>query len=456
MDSECVSCGACVQACPTATLMEKSVVRHGQPDRSVITTCAYCGVGCSFKAEMQGDRGGAHGALEGRRANEGHSCVKGRFAWGYATHRDRMTKPMIRERVTDAWREVSWDEAIAYTAEKFRGLQERYGQGSIGGITSSRCTNEEVYAVQKMIRAAFGNNNVDTCARVCHSPTGYGLKQTFGTSAGTQDFKSVAKADVILLIGANPTDGHPVFASRLKKRLRQGARLLVVDPRRIDLVRSAHVEAAAHLPLRPGSNVAMINALAHVIVTEGLVDRDFVAERCESEDFARWERFIGEPRHAPEAIEAITGVPADLVRKAARLYGEAKNGAIYYGLGVTEHSQGSTMVMAMANLAMATGNIGREGVGINPLRGQNNVQGSCDMGSFPHEFSGYRHVSDQAARRIFEEGVGTDPRGGTGPAHSQYVRRRDRRKLQGSVRPGRRHRPIRPQHPPCQRRLGSP
>jgi formate dehydrogenase major subunit len=402
MSSECVSCGACVQACPTATLMEKSVIALGQPEHSVVTTCAYCGVGCSFKAEMQGDRVIRMVPLKDGGANEGHSCVKGRFAWGYATHKDRITKPMIRQRETDPWREVSWDEAIAHTAAHFLDIRRRHGRGAIGGITSSRCTNEEVYAVQKMIRAAFGNNNVDTCARVCHSPTGYGLKQTFGTSAGTQDFKSVAKADVILLIGANPTDGHPVFASRLKRRLRQGAKLLVVDPRRIDLVRSAHVAAAAHLPLRPGTNVAMINALAHVVVTEGLVDRAFVAERCATEDFARWEEFIADVRHSPESLEPITGVPAADVRSAARLFAEAPNGAIYYGLGVTEHSQGSTMVMAMANLAMVTGNIGRDGVGVNPLRGQNNVQGSCDMGSFPHEFSGYRHVSDEAVRHLFE------------------------------------------------------
>lgn len=406
MTSDCVSCGACVQACPTATLMEKSVIAHGQPEHSVVTTCAYCGVGCSFKAEMQGDRVIRMVPLKDGGANEGHSCVKGRFAWGYATHKDRMTKPMIRERVTDPWREVSWDEAIAYTAQQFIDIRWRHGRGAIGGITSSRCTNEEVYALQKMIRTAFGNNNVDTCARVCHSPTGYGLKQTFGTSAGTQDFKSVARADVILLIGANPTDGHPVFASRLKRRLRQGAKLVVIDPRRIDLVRGPHVRAAAHLPLRPGTNVALINALAHVIVSENLVDRQFVRDRCESADFARWESFIADSRHAPEAVASITGVAAADVRQAARLYALAPNGAIYYGLGVTEHSQGSTMVMAMANLAMATGNIGRDGVGVNPLRGQNNVQGSCDMGSFPHEFSGYRHVSDDAARQIFEAAWG--------------------------------------------------
>lgn len=408
LSSECVSCGACVQACPTATLVEKSVVAMGQPEHSKVTTCAYCGVGCSFKAEMQGDRLVRMVPYKDGKANEGHSCVKGRFAYGYASHKDRITSPMIREKITDPWREVSWDEAIAHAASEIKRIQAKYGRESVGAITSSRCTNEEVFLVQKLVRAGFGNNNVDTCARVCHSPTGYGLSKTFGTSAGTQTFKSVEKADVVLLIGANPTDGHPVFASRLKKRLRQGAKLIVGDPRRIDLVDSPHIKAAHHLQLRPGTNVALINALAHVIVTEGLVDEAFVRERCDLVDFEAWARLMAAEHNSPEAMEAHTGVPAAEVRAAARLYATARNAAIYYGLGVTEHSQGSTMVMGMANLAMATGNIGREGVGVNPLRGQNNVQGSCDMGSFPHEFSGYRHVSDDATRQMFEAmwGVG--------------------------------------------------
>ena len=400
--SECVSCGACVAACPTAALMEQSVIQMGQPQRSVTTTCAYCGVGCSLNAELQGEkvvrmvpdmRGGA---------NRGHACVKGRFAWGYATHADRITTPMIRKSIRDPWQVVSWEEAINHAAAEFKRLQGQYGAESIGSITSSRCTNEETYLVQKLTRAAFGVNNVDTCARVCHSPTGYGLKQTLGESAGTQDFDSVMEADVVLVIGANPTDGHPVFGSRLKQRLRQGAKLIVADPRSIDLVDTPHVRAAHHLKLLPGTNVALVNALAHVIVGEGLVDEAFVAARCEPEAFAKWRAFIADPRHSPEATEAVTGVPADEVRAAARLYATGGNGAIYYGLGVTEHSQGSTMVMGIANLAMATGNIGRPGVGVNPLRGQNNVQGSCDMGSFPHEFPGYRHVSDPATRSLFE------------------------------------------------------
>ena len=401
-DSECVSCGACVQACPTATLIEKSVIEIGQPEHSVVTTCAYCGVGCSFKAEMRGNEVVRMVPYKDGKANHGHSCVKGRFAWGYTTHRDRILNPMIRERTSDPWREVSWEEAIGRVASEFRRIQEKYGRDAVGGITSSRCTNEETYLVQKLIRAGFGNNNVDTCARVCHSPTGYGLKETFGTSAGTQDFDSVAAADVILVIGANPTDAHPVFASQMKRRLRAGAKLIVIDPRRIDLIRSPHIKAAHHLQLRPGTNVAMISALAHVIVTEGLADEAFIRERCDWSEFQDWAGFIAEPRNSPEAVAAITGVPAETIRAAARLYATGGNAAIYYGLGVTEHSQGTTMVMGMANLAMATGNIGRNGVGVNPLRGQNNVQGACDMGSFPHELAGYRHISDDATRAMFE------------------------------------------------------
>jgi len=407
LESECVSCGACVEACPTASLTEKSLQHLGQPERAVTTTCAYCGVGCSFKVEVKGE-GKATEVVRmapnrDGHANLGHACVKGRFAFGYATHKDRIVKPMVRARITDPWREVSWDEAISHAASEFRRIQRDHGRFSIGGITSSRCTNEETFLVQKLVRAAFGNNNVDTCARVCHSPTGYGLKNTIGESAGTQAFTSIMKSDVIMVIGANPTDAHPVFASMLKRRVRQGARLIVIDPRAIGVVRSPHVEADHHLQLRPGTNVAVINALAHVVVTEGLVKTGFVAERCEPEAFARWSAFVREPRNSPESTQELTGVPAETVRQAARLFASVPNAAIYYGLGVTEHSQGTTMVMGIANLAMATGNLGREGVGLNPLRGQNNVQGSCDMGSFPHEFSGYRHVSDDATRSLFEK-----------------------------------------------------
>ncbi|MCL6252044.1 formate dehydrogenase subunit alpha [Altererythrobacter sp. KTW20L] len=406
LSSECVSCGACVQACPTATLQEKSVKAIGKPERAVVTTCAYCGVGCTFRAEMRGEQVVRMVPWKDGKANHGHSCVKGRFAWGYANHADRITKPMIRESIDQPWREVSWEEAIGFTATRIKAIKAEHGARALGGITSSRCTNEDVFLVQKLIRAGFGANNVDTCARVCHSPTGFGLSTTFGTSAGTQDFDSVEDSDVILVIGANPTDGHPVFASRMKKRLRAGAKLIVIDPRRIDLVRSPHIEAAHHLPLQPGTNVAVLTSMAHVIVTEGLADEAFVKERCDWDEFQDWARFVSDERHSPEFLESVTRVPAKELRAAARLFATGGNGAIYYGLGVTEHSQGSSTVMAIANLAMATGNIGRRGVGVNPLRGQNNVQGACDMGSFPHELSGYRHISDGATRKLFEDDWG--------------------------------------------------
>ena len=414
LSSECVSCGACVQACPTATLQEKAVKEIGKPERAVVTTCAYCGVGCTFRAEMKGEHLVRMVPWKDGKANRGHSCVKGRFAWGYANHQDRITKPMIRESVDQPWREVGWEEALSYTADKINSIKAQYGARALGGITSSRCTNEEVWLVQKLVRSGFGSNNVDTCARVCHSPTGYGLSKTFGTSAGTQDFDSVMDADVVMVIGANPTDGHPVFASRLKRRLRQGAKLIVIDPRRIDLVRSPHIDAAHHLALQPGTNVAVLTALAHVIVTEGLAAEDFIRERCDWDEYQDWAAFVSQDRHSPEALEPVTRVPAAELRAAARLYATGGNGAIYYGLGVTEHSQGSSTVMSIANLAMVTGNIGRRGVGVNPLRGQNNVQGSCDMGSFPHELPGYRHISGEAVRESFEAdwGVQLDPEPG--------------------------------------------
>jgi len=408
LESECVSCGACVQACPTATLSEKSLIELGQPEHAVVTTCAYCGVGCGFKAEMKGEQVVRMVPWKDGKANRGHSCVKGRFAWSYATHKDRITKPMIRASIHEPWREVSWDEALHHAASEIKRIQGTYGRNAVGGLTSSRCTNEETYLVQKLVRAAFGTNNVDTCARVCHSPTGYGLKVTLGESAGTQTFDSVMHTDVVIVIGANPSAAHPVFASRLKKRLRQGAKLIVIDPRQTELVASPHIKADYHLPLRPGTNTAMLTALAHVIATENLIDETFVARRCETRAFEQWREFVSRPENSPEAMQGVTGVAAQDIRGAARLFATHGNGAIYYGLGVTEHSQGSTTVMAIANLAMATGNIGREGVGVNPLRGQNNVQGSCDMGSFPHELPGYRHVSNDEVRQQFERAWGVD------------------------------------------------
>ena len=400
--SDCVSCGACVQACPTATLSENSLIEIGTPERSVVTTCAYCGVGCQFKAEMRGDELVRMVPYKNGKANRGHSCVKGRFAYGYASHQDRILNPMIRDSINDPWKEVSWAEAMEFAANRMKGIISKYGQKSVGVITSSRCTNEETYLVQKLTRGVFLNNNTDTCARVCHSPTGYGLGQTLGTSAGTQDFDSVEQVEVAVVIGANPASGHPVFASRLKKAIRKGAKLIVIDPRRTEMVDSPHIKAAHHLALTPGTNVAIVTALAHVIVTEKLYNEAFIRERCDWDEFQDYAEFVSQPHNSPEAVAVLTGGKADEVRAAARLYATGGNGAIYYGLGVTEHSQGSTTVIGIANLAMMTGNVGRPGVGVNPLRGQNIVQGSCDMGSFPHELPGYRHVKNDDVRAIYE------------------------------------------------------
>ena len=453
LDSECVSCGACVQACPTATLTEKSVIEIGKPEHSVVTTCAYCGVGCAFKAEMRGEEVVRMVPYKDGKANRGHSCVKGRFAWGYATHKDRILKPMIRDKITDPWREVSWDEAIAYAASEFKRIQAKYGKRSVGGITSSRCTNEETFLVQKLVRAGFGNNNVDTCARVCHSPTGYGLKTTFGTSAGTQDFDSVEHTDVIIVIGANPTDGHPVFASRMKKRLREGAKLIVIDPRRIDLVRTPHVEADYHLPLQPGTNVAVLTSLAHVIVTEGLVNEKFVRERCDWDEFQDWAAFVSEPRNSPEEVEKLSGVPAETIRGAARLYATGGNGAIYYGLGVTEHSQGSTTVMAIANLAMATGNIGRARRRREPAARPEQRAGLLRHGLVPARALRLSpHLRRRDPRHV-RGAVGRAARRRAGPAHPEHAGCRGRRLVQGPLHPGRGHPAVRPEH---QARRGRP
>ena len=408
MESECVSCGACVQACPTATLIEKTVEEHGVPDRSETTTCAYCGVGCSFNAEMKGEEVIRMVPNKDGGANHGHSCVKGRFAWGYATHKDRITTPMIRKSINDPWQEVTMEEAVNYAATEIKRIQKTYGRTSVGGITSSRCTNEETYVVQKLVRAAFGNNNVDTCARVCHSPTGYGLKSTLGESSGTQDFDSIRETDVAVIIGANPTDGHPVFASHMKRRLRDGMKLIVIDPREIDILHTVHGNGGIHLQLKPGTNVAMMTSLAHVIVTEGLCQEQYITDRCELDSYEMWKEFVSKKENSPEVLGLETGVDAELIREAARLYAQQGNSAIYYGLGVTEHSQGTTTVMGIANLAMATGNLGKNGAGVNPLRGQNNVQGACDMGSFPHEFPGYRHVSEQSTRELFSNHWGVE------------------------------------------------
>ena len=452
LESECVSCGACVQACPTATLNEKTVIEIGKPEHSVVTTCAYCGVGCAFKAEMRGDEVVRMVPYKDGKANRGHSCVKGRFAWGYATHKDRILKPMIRAKITDPWREVSWDEAIGYAASEFKRIQAKYGPASVGGITSSRCTNEETFLVQKLVRAAFGNNNVDTCARVCHSPTGYGLKTTFGTSAGTQDFDSVEQADVIMVIGANPTDGHPVFASRMKKRLREGAKLIVIDPRRIDLVRTPHVEADYHLPLQPGTNVAVITALAHVIVTEGLVNENFVRERCDWDEFQDWAEFVADQRHSPEAVEKLTGVPAraDPRRRAALCHRRQRRDLLrprrHRAQPGLDHGDGDRQSRHGDRQYRPRGRR-RE-----PAARPEQRAGLLRHGLVPARVVRLSPRLRRRDARHVRGAVGRPARRGAGPAHSQHARRRARRLVQGPLHPGRGHPPVRSRTPSTWRR----
>lgn len=373
-----------------------------KPDSSTITTCAYCGVGCGFKAETRAGRIVRMIPWKEGKANHGHSCVKGRFAFDYFDHPDRVKTPLVRDSIDEPWREASWEEAIERAARGLRGVQEKYGRKAIGAVSSSRCTNEEIFLVQKLARAVFGNNNIDNCARICHSPTQFGMSATVGWGAASQHFDSILQADVIMVVGANPTEGHPVFGSMLKRRVREGAKLIVIDPRRTETVRSPHVEAAVHLPLRPGTNVLVLNSLAHVVVTEGLYDEAFIRARCEWEEFEYWRELVSEERYSPEVAGPQAGIDPAAIREAARAYATGGRSAIYYGLGVTEHSQGSTGVMCMGNLALACGMLGRDGVGVNPLRGQGNVQGGSCLGSWPHVFSGYRFVTDEPTRRSFE------------------------------------------------------
>jgi formate dehydrogenase major subunit len=374
-----------------------------KPDQSTITTCAYCGVGCGFKAET----------LEGRvvrmipwkegKANHGHSCVKGRFAFDYYQHPDRITSPMIRKSVDDPWQEVDWDTAFAYAAGEFKRIQAEHGITSVGAVSSSRCTNEEIFLMQKFARVALRNNNIDNCSRICHSPTQFGLSATLGAGAASQHFDSILQSDVVLVVGANPTEGHPVFGSMMKRAIRRGARLLVIDPRRTETVDSPHCRAEVHLALRPGTNVLVLNSVAHVIVREGLYNEEFVRARCDWDDFGLWMSMVGDDRYSPEVVGPEAGLDPDDIRRLARIYASGPNSTIYYGLGVTEHSQGSTGVMCLGNLTMATGMVGREGVGVNPLRGQGNVQGGSCLGSWPHMLTGYRFVTDDAVRGSFED-----------------------------------------------------
>ena len=382
--SNCVSCGACVKECPTGALTEKTVLAQGVPTSMVRTTCAYCGVGCAFDAGVRNGRVVQMIPADDGPSNQGHACMKGRFGWTYNDASDRLRVPLLRR--SHDWEEISWDSALDLVAQKFTRIKADHGPDAIATISSSRGTNEENYLFAKFMRCVIGSNHIDNCARVCHSATVTGMMETLGASAATNSIQDLDLARLIMVVGANPTESHPVVGAKIKQAKRRGVPVIVIDPRRTELARLADL----HLQLRPGTNVALLNAMGHVLAKEGLLDWSFIAARVEGLD--DWLKTVADC--TPEAAEAITGVPAHLISQAARLYGGSGASFCVHGLGVTEHRWGSHGVIALCNLALATGNIGKPGTGINPLRGQNNVQGASDMGCLPTYFAGYQSVDD--------------------------------------------------------------
>ena len=394
--SNCVSCGACVKECPTGALTEKTVLEQGQAATFVRTTCAYCGVGCAFDAGVRDGQVVQMLPADDGPSNLGHACMKGRFGWTYINAEDRVRTPLLRE--GRSWKEISWNEALDRIAQKFSRIKTQDGPDALATISSSRGTNEENYLFGKFMRCVIGTNHIDNCARVCHSATVTGMMETLGTSAATNSIEDIDLTKLILIVGANPTESHPVVGARIKQAHRRGIPLIVIDPRRTELARLADL----HLQLRPGTNVALLNGLGHVIVKEGLIDHVFTSQRTEGLD--EWVKTVAE--WEPEHAEQITGVPAHLIREAARRYALSGASLSMHGLGVTEHRWGSHGVMALVNLALATGNIGKRGTGINPLRGQNNVQGASDVGCLPTYFSGYQSLDDLGLARLHQQITG--------------------------------------------------
>ncbi|MCE9590634.1 MAG: formate dehydrogenase subunit alpha [Planctomycetes bacterium] len=398
--ADCVSCGQCVFECPVAALEEPGTRLFGLPDTTVITTCSYCGVGCSLNVNVKdGSVVNIEPNPQGS-ANLGHTCVKGRFAHQFAHSKDRLHTPLIKK-PDGGFREASWDEALDLIATKFNEIKKKYGPAGFAAISSSRCTNEENYLMQKFARVVMGTNSIDNCSRVCHSPSAYALGQALGTGAGTNSFQDVAESDVIMIVGANPTEAHPVFGARIKQAVLKGCKLIILDPRNTELAKLSDL----HIPLRPGSNVAVINAMQHVLVKENLIDPDFIAKHTEG--FTQLKAEL-EPC-TPEWAAEIAAVDPDLIRRAARLYASGKAAQVLWGLGVTEAGHGSNAVFGMINMAVMTGNIGRPGTGTNPIRGQNNVQGASDVGALPNVFSDYRSVTDPEARADHRRVWGIEP-----------------------------------------------
>jgi formate dehydrogenase major subunit len=392
-ESDCVSCGACAQACPTSAISDIFESKSIQVDEKVRTICTYCGVGCNLEVAVKGGKIKSIQAPYTAETNQGHTCLKGRYAFAFYNHKDRLRTPLIKR--NGVFEEATWDEAYDHIAQKLTEIKAAYGPDSIAGISSARGTNEENYLTQKFIRAVMGTNNIDSCARVCHSPTAIGMQRTFGTGAATNSIKDLKLTDCILVIGANPTDGHPVTGAKLKQVAISGRTSIVIDPRRTELARYA----TYHLQLRPGTNMAVLNMMLYYIIVAGMEDKDFIANRTEGYDDFKAEILA----QNMDELEAICGVEKNLVRDAALAYAKAPNAMEFHGLGVTEHSQGTFTIMLITSLAMITGNVGRPGVGVNPLRGQNNVQGAADMGCQPYQGAGYYDVSDPVYHKKYED-----------------------------------------------------
>jgi formate dehydrogenase major subunit len=391
-DSDCVSCGACAQACPTSAISDVFESKSIVADKVVRTVCTYCGVGCNLDVSVVNDKVKSIQAPYDAEVNQGHTCIKGRFAFSFYNHPDRIKTPLIRR--NGKLEAATWDEAYNFIAHKLFSIKNTYGPDAIAGISSARCTNEENYLMQKFIRAVIGTNNIDCCARVCHSPTALGMQKAFGTGAATNSVEDIKYTDCIMIIGANPTDAHPVTGAKLKQFAIKGKPIIVIDPRRTEMARFA----THHLQLKPGTNVALINMMLYYIMTESLEDKEFIKNRTEGyEEFRK--QILGINM---DEMEAVTGVDRNEVKAAAITYASAKNAMSFHGLGVTEHSQGTYTVMLISDLAMITGNIGRKGVGVNPLRGQNNVQGAADMGCQPHQGAGYMNAYDPEINKQYE------------------------------------------------------
>ncbi|MEN8247472.1 MAG: formate dehydrogenase subunit alpha [Bacteroidota bacterium] len=403
-DSDCVSCGACSQACPTGAITDIFNSKFAEADEITRTICTYCGVGCNLDVATKNGEVVSITAPYDAEVNEGHTCLKGRYAFKFYDHPDRLRNPLIKK--NGAFEEVSWDEAYDYVVTKLESIRNNKGPDAIAGISSSRCTNEENYLMQKFIRTVIGTNNIDGCARVCHSPTALGMQRSFGTGAATNSIFDLNYTDCMLVIGANPTSAHPVTGARIKQAAIKGKTLIVVDPRETELAKYANY----HLQLRPGTNVAMLNMLLYYIVQEGLADEEFIESRTEG-----YIEFVEKIKILDiDKMAEVTGVDKELARKAAIAYASAPNAMSFHGLGVTEHYQGTFTVMQIADLAMVTGNIGRRGVGVNPLRGQNNVQGAADMGVQPHQGAGYLDITNSEIRAQYKEHYGVDIPGEVG------------------------------------------